>query len=113
MMQILGLRDYDNKKREVFFNKGWRLDSIEDVFSPKLGDLLARVPQEERYNLYFTVADCFEEAGRKLKEQWAVPFDIDDLHLEEGKELETAELAVKAAAEVLKVPYDQMAVCFW
>lgn len=111
-MQILGLRDYDNKKREVFFNKGWRLDSIEDVFSPKLGDLLARVPQEERYNLYFTVADCFEEAGRKLKEQWAVPFDIDDLHLEEGKELETAELAVKAAAEVLKVPYDQMAVCF-
>ena len=117
MIQVLGLRDWTNpkgitQKREVFFNKGWRFDAVEEVFSPKLNDLLQQIPENERFNLYFTVADCFEEAGRKLKEQWAIPFDIDDLLLEEGKELAAAEEAARAAAEVLGVPFESMGVVF-
>lgn len=118
MIQVLGLRDWTNpkggtQKREVFFNKGWRFDKVQDVFNHrKLNELLFNVPLEERFNLYFTVADCFEEAGRKLKEQWAVPFDIDDLLLEDGKELEAAERAARAASEVLGVPFEEMGVVY-
>lgn len=117
MIQVLGLRDYPFKgvmrKREVFFNKGWRLEKVQDVFNPeKLDAVLAQIDEEERYNLYFTVADCYEEAGRKLKEQWAIPFDIDGLHLEEGKELEMAERAARASAKALGVTYEDMAVVF-
>lgn len=38
MIQVLALRDFVDRrtgvqrKREVFFNKGWRLEQVEDVF---------------------------------------------------------------------------------
>lgn len=117
MIQVLGLRDWANpkggiQKREVFFGKGWRFDNIEDVFSSKLAHLIGNIPVDERYNLYFTVADCFEESGRKLKEQWAIPFDIDDLDLKDGNELEVAEAAARAGALAIGVPFEHMGVLF-
>jgi len=88
MIQVLGLRDRADantkkiKKAHAFFNKGWRFETIQDVFNAeKRAALLAQIPEKERYNLYFTVADCFEEQARKLKEQWVVPFDIDDIQI--------------------------------
>lgn len=117
MIQVLGLRDFrqgtSTKKRETFFNKGWRFNQIQDVFnSDKLNALLQEIPANEQFNLYFTVADCFEESGRKLKEQWAIPFDIDDLLIEEGMELKAAFDAASAASEVIGVPLQEMAVIF-
>lgn len=84
-IQIIGLRDYINKKtgkpykRQVFYEKGWRAAKVEDVFTnPE--EVLKNVPEEYRVNLYFTVADCHEiEEARKLKEQWVIPFDIDHI----------------------------------
>lgn len=117
MIQVLGLRDFLHKgikrKREVFFQKGWRFASIQDVFDvAKREALLAKVPPEERYNLYFTAADCFEERGRKLKEQWVIPFDIDNLAFEPGEELQVARKVAAAALKTLNVPLDEAAVVF-
>jgi P4 family phage/plasmid primase-like protien len=117
MIQVLGLRDYVYKeqprKRETFFNNGWRFQRVEEVFEQsKLDALIAQVPERERFNLYFTVADCYEEAGRKLKEQWAIPFDIDGLELTEGSEHEQAALAARTAGEAIGVPYEEMGVVF-
>lgn len=117
MIQVLGLRDFTHgklqRKRETFFSKGWRFEHVQDVFNPKkLTELLATVPKEEHYNLYYTVADCFEESGRKLKEQWAIPFDIDELQLDGGNELKVAETAARAACLALGVPYEETAVVF-
>lgn len=126
MIQVLGLRDYQSrgktKKRETFFEKGWRFENVQDVFNPeKLQQVLDNVPDAERYNLYFTVADCYEESGRKLKEQWAIPFDIDGLQLEDPETkqpyiptacYQIAERAARAAATALGVPYEEMPVVF-
>lgn len=87
-IQIMGLRDYVQKKtgrvkkRTVFFEKMWRLDKIEDIFKDthKYIDL---IPEEDRVNLYFTMADCFEtDKPRILKESWVIGFDIDSLGLD-------------------------------
>lgn len=123
MIQVLGLRPFtsrDGKQRmrEVFFDKGWRISTVQNLFtSMELNEVLGKIPVKEQWNLYYTVADCYEERvegekGRKLKEQWAIPFDIDGLHLEEGKEHQAAEQAARIAAEALGVAYDVLSVVF-
>jgi len=117
MIQILGLRDWTREgkvsKREVFFEKGYRLEKVQDAFNPETLDaLLARIPDEEKYNLYFTVADCFEETGRKLREQWAIPFDIDKLDLPEGKEHDVARRVAEIACDTLGVLFEDTSVVF-
>lgn len=119
MIQVLGLRDYINsftnqkQKRETFFLKGWRFEKVGDVFTKDTRDkLLEQIPPEERYNMYYTVADCFEEAGRKLKEQWVIPFDIDELELPEGEEHAAAEAVVRTACDVLQVDFLDLSVVF-
>lgn len=121
MIQLLGLRDWLKEgrptKREVFFNKGWRAQTIQEIFNPdSLQLLINEIPADERHNMYFTVADCYEATGRKLKEQWAIPFDIDKLHLPEDYTNEqcraVAEEAARAGAEAIGVPYEDMGVCF-
>ena len=80
-IQILGLRDNISKqgkkeKSTRFFGKGWSLPKIEDVFSPdKIKKVLAKIPESERWNLYFTVAECVKE--REIDKQLAIPFDVD------------------------------------
>jgi len=117
LIQVLGLRDIlvrgVSKKRETFFNQGWRFSSIQTVFNGESRQaILSAIPERDRHNLYFTVAECFETTGRKLKEQWAVPFDIDGLDIQEGKEHEAASLAARTAIESLALVYDHTAVTF-
>lgn len=124
MLEVLGLRPYTNQegriiKREVFHSKGWRFAAIEDVFDvTKLNALLATIPESEHHNLYFTVADVFNERtagekGRRLREQWALPFDIDNLHIPEGSDgAAEAERAARAALDCLGIPYKQTGVVF-
>lgn len=83
-VQILGLRDYFDsrtnrtRKREAFFDKGWRADSVPELFK-NLDDLIQDIPQHERYNLYYTAASCLEKRGRILESQSVLPIDIDDI----------------------------------
>ncbi len=117
MIQILGLRDNPvnpKAKMEVFFERGWRFTTADEVFTSAAG-LLAKIPPAEHYNLYFTVADCFEERGRKLKEQWLIPFDIDNIGLPEDTQ-ETMEAKAKSVAEIaisaIGLVYNKTAVVF-
>ena len=86
MIQILGLRDYLDsktntvKKAERFFDKNWRAKSVPDLLE-NIDKYVSVIPEDERKNIYFTVAECFEEKGRKLKEQSILPIDIDDVEL--------------------------------
>lgn len=119
MIQVLGLRNYTHPQtgkllpRETFFEKGWRFEKIQDVFNPViLQKILDQIPPEEHYNLYFTEADCFEESGRKLKEQWAIPFDIDGLELTEGKEIEQAGHAARIALQAIGLNLEDASVVF-
>lgn len=100
MIQVLGLRHYgegaQRKIRETFFNKGWRLSSVADVFKHETLDVvLAKIPAEERFNLYYTVANSYEERGRKMREQWAIPFDIDGMVIPEEMEMNDIMLLAK------------------
>lgn len=118
MIQVLGLRDFNvqgkPRKREVFFTKGWRFDKVQDIFDEsKRRAVLQQIPTNEQFNLYFTVADCFEESGRKLKEQWVLPFDIDDIKIQaEDTVMADAEVVARAAASALGVSYEDLGVVF-
>lgn len=119
MIQVIGLRDYvdqNNKKKKAprFFEKKWRFERIEDVFDPvKRAAILMQVPEQERFNLYFTVADCFEEAERKLKEQWAIPFDIDGIEFADvDNPVETAERVAQVACQAIGVEFNETASLF-
>ncbi len=91
-IQILGIREYHDeksgktKKAEKFFEKGWRAESVADILKNH-GPIVQGIPESERYNLYFTVAECLEEKGRKLLQQSIIPFDID--HVDPTKVNET------------------------
>jgi P4 family phage/plasmid primase-like protien len=117
LIQVLGLRertDMPNVKREVFFTKNWRFEKIQDVFNrEKLDAVLSQIPENEHWNLYFTVADCFEQRGRLLKEQWAIPFDIDGIHIEsEATVLFDAQRVAEEAINVLGLDWRNCAICF-
>lgn len=119
MIQIIALRDYINKKGKNakaprFFGMGMRLEKIQDVFDQaKVDEQLQKISDKEHYNMYFTMADCFEEKERQLKEQWAIPFDIDDILIrDESTVKEDAEAVVRVAAEAIGVPYDEVASLF-
>lgn len=118
MIQILGLRKYTTggveKLKDAFFSQGWRLPSIEGVFDDAArAAIIEAIPENERYNIYFTVAQCFEQSKRVLKEQWAVPFDIDNIHLPEGCDVhEEARRVATVVCEALGVDYDKTGVIF-
>lgn len=86
-IQILGLRDYfdpktnQKRKAEKFFDRGWRAESVADLFL-NIEKYLELIPEKEHYNLYFTAANCLEVKGRKLEYQWIMPIDIDDIDLD-------------------------------
>lgn len=104
--QILGLRDRPipgtNKTKPIpsFESMNWGTKNVEDIFK-RPQEILKEVPEVDRWNLFFTVADCFEGQTRKLKEQWLLPFDIDNI----GVESDVPEHNMKLARKVLDVCY--------
>ncbi len=86
MIQILGLRDYHcskenrTKKAERFFDKGWRANSVRELFA-NLEVYIEQIPERERFNLYYTAGRCLEVKGRVLESQDIIPIDIDDIDL--------------------------------
>ena len=114
-IQILGLRDNPRnpqRKRTVFFKNNWRVDSVNEIFE-KISYIIEKIPPAERHNMYFTVADCFEEDGRKLKEQHVIPFDIDALAGDTTENVRHQAIeAAKAACAAIGVNYAQTGVIF-
>lgn len=110
-VQILGLREWFDerdqkfKKKEVFFSNQWRAPSVELLFRD-LDTYIEKIPQAERFNLYYTVSECFEEKGRKLKAQRDIPFDIDDIDVNKIDD------TILAVLHVLKVPRGEIGIVF-
>ena len=110
-VQILGLRHYvdkiSGKERlaERFFNNKWRADSVSHLFS-NMKSIVEQIPESERYNLYYTAAQCAETRGRELLRQDIIPFDIDGIL--EGSE----PLVTKVVCKILGVSVDDVGVVY-
>lgn len=121
MIQILGLRTYTDKKTnkeknaEKFFERGWRAESIEYLLA-NYTEILKNIPEEEQYNLYFTVADCHEESGRKLKLQHHIAIDIDGMHIKENEDGSIDESCftpvIEAFEKVTGITRDKIGIVF-
>lgn len=82
-VQILGLRSYTDRrgkerKAEKFFEQGWRAPSVPELFRD-IDFYINQIPEDERWNLYYTAADVKEEKGRIFVEQEIIPIDVDDI----------------------------------
>lgn len=90
-IQILGLRKFWSKEKnaeitfDAFFDKGWRASSVPDLFA-NIEKHLAQIPEDQRWNLYYTCADCKEEKGRKMISQQVIPFDVDGIDVDRRRE---------------------------
>jgi P4 family phage/plasmid primase-like protien len=119
LIQILALRRHasasDGAARafEVWFEKGIRSPSVEDIFlDPE--QTLQSVSPVERYNIYYTVAECHEEKGRKFLRQFHVPFDIDGIDVPEDVERspEKLEPLARVVCAAIGVEFEETAVLF-
>lgn len=85
-IQILGLRDYIDqktgkvKKKHAFFECEWQPESVAELFS-NLDYYIERIPEHERWNLYFTVAHCLQKEARDCVQQDVIPLDVDNVEL--------------------------------
>lgn len=85
-IQILGIRRFFSKKAQkeiaydAFFDKKWRAPDVLTLFE-HVEKYINKIPEKERYNLYYTCAQCLEEKGRKMVNQEVMPFDIDGIDL--------------------------------
>lgn len=88
MIQILGLRIWSPKEGprkgkptvfDSFHSKNWRAKSIPDLFN-RHEEILRNIPPKERWNLFYTVAEC-GEGKRQFKRQRAIIFDVDGIDL--------------------------------
>ena len=111
MIQILGLRDYFNSKKNKtekthkFFSEGWQAPSVVALMrDPE--KYIAQVPEEYRWNLYFTVANCHGKKERDFNYQTVLPIDID--HIDVTKQEETA----RAACDAIGLSYNFTGVLF-
>lgn len=118
MHQILSLREFFDEKKQQWdktdtrhFKDKWTAPSIPDLYKA-IDELISKVPEAERYNLFYTVAFCSEKK-REFREQHVLMFDIDglgDKAAEEPKTLVEAYLPIVAG--VLGVKPEVMAAIF-
>lgn len=116
MIQILSLRPSlknPNKKVEKWFEKNIRAASVEEILENPT-HLIGKIEEKERYNVYFTVAECIEAPGRRLLEQHHIPFDIDELDIPEGQTVNVQNLVRTAmvACEAIGVRFEETGVIF-
>lgn len=103
------------KLAEKFFEKGWRAETLEDILQNHQ-QLLAKIPTDEHWNLYFTVADCHEESGRKLKLQHHIAIDVDGMFIKENSDGSIDESCfapvIEAFEKVTKLKREQVGILF-
>lgn len=120
MIQVLAIREYysqknnRNEKHETWFDRGIRAASVEEIFRDPDAVLGQKVEESERFNLYYTVAECLEERGRKFVQQFHIPFDIDKMDLGDETDVnwETVERVARVTCKALGVKYDDTGVVF-
>jgi P4 family phage/plasmid primase-like protien len=108
MIQILGYREYFNKTKRIWDVKHVMYEvqagSIPDLFA-NAEKYLSQIPENERYNLHYTVANC-HEAPRLFKSQTTIPFDLDDIDTSKLNEY------IYVMTDVLSVPSNEMGITF-
>lgn len=84
MHQILSLRPFFNQKKNQWdktdsrdFGK-WNAPSLQDLFT-NIDKYIEQIPEHERWNLYYTVANC-GEGKRQFAKQDVMVFDIDGIN---------------------------------
>ena len=114
LIQILALRESSQpgKKVEVWFERGMRAPSVEAVFHDPMAYILEKTEPSERWNIYYTVADCLEEKGRKLSIQHHIPFDVDKLEIPEVDTDAYLKRVAKIVCEAIGVDYDRVGIVF-
>jgi len=87
MIQIIGYRTYfcqtEHKEKiaSKFHDKNWRAKSTKDLFD-NLDKYIEQIPENERYNIHFTQANC--KAGeREFDSQKVIVFDVDGIDVEQ------------------------------
>lgn len=90
--EVLGFRG--NRAKHFF-----EIDSVKDLFAdPDVH--VNKIPEQDRYNIYYSVADVVSGTTRHEGTQLFVPFDIDDIDTEEEElTLQTALDAIEASWE--------------
>lgn len=118
MIQVLALRPYRGKDgnlklAEKWFEKGIRIGTVEElILDPK--ETLSSLEDSEKWNVYYTVSDCLEEAGRKFLSQSVIPFDLDGLDLGTSitVPMHLVEMPARLLCDAIGVPYDEVGVVF-
>lgn len=83
-IQILSLRTFTTedgrlvKHDRKHFKAGWRADSVQELFE-NMDSFIDKIPEKERWNIYYTASRCLEEKGRKFVDQQIIPIDIDHI----------------------------------
>jgi P4 family phage/plasmid primase-like protien len=108
MIQILGYREYFDKSKKIWAVKHMLFEvsaeSIPDLFANS-EKYLSQIPENERFNVHYTLADCYE-APRLFKSQTTIPFDLDDIDTNRISEY------ISLMVRELNVPFDEMGIAF-
>ena len=104
MIQILGLREFTTEQGEVklydsHFGNGWRAPSVAELFA-NLEQYIEVIPDEHRYNMFYTTAECEERKGRVFVKQNILPIDIDDV--------EEPDQVIDVVLHELGLPHDKV-----
>lgn len=111
MIQILGLREFVDKETgevklyDSHFKNNWRAESVPELFR-NIETYLKEIPEEIRYNLFYTLAECHADKKREFSRQNILPIDIDGIA--KGEELKV----VDCVLHELKLPKDKVGVVF-
>lgn len=116
MIKILGLRSFEDRNRnqkgfEAFREREMSAPNIEAIFEDPEKYITA-LSEEERFNIYATVAECKDGKGRELHQQNHIPFDIDGIDLTEEDLDEHLLLISKTACEAIGVPFEKCNVLY-
>lgn len=79
------------------------VESIAEIFT-NTAQILDNIPEEERYNLFFTHAHLIDGDRKRFKSQEVVGFDLDNIDLEQANKY--CEVFCKCTG----LPYDRIAV---
>lgn len=117
MIQILGLRPFFNEKKQqwdvtdsTFFKRNWRAVSLPHLFA-NLEQTLEKIPEKERYNLFYTVANC-ADGKREFREQHVMVFDVDGIADSAKSDPAQLEPYIKAVCEALRIERSQTGLVF-
>jgi len=111
MIQIIALREFTAtdgkvKKKHQVVSPKWLAPTVADLFK-NAATYVAAIPEAERFNIYYTAANCEVGEGvglRKLQSQKVIPFDIDNINKDKTPEI------VKTVLETLGVDKDKTGV---